>query len=54
MVFVDRVVTGAYCPGGSVKKEAEKPFMNEPEPVEEKTADKPVEKPRKRSKKRAN
>ena len=52
MVFVDRVVTGAYSPSGNVKDE--KPFMNEPvveaEPVEEK----PVEKPKKRNRKRAD
>ena len=58
MVFVDRVVTGAFSPsdnkGNGTK--AEEPIMNEPvaaEPVEEQ--EEAVEaKPKKRNKKRAD
>ena len=62
MVFVDKVVTGAFVPGSGIKAETkeEKPFMNPPEEVEAEEAEKvaeaeePAEKPKKRGRKRAN
>ena len=56
MVFVDRVVTGAYVPSNSIKsepKEAEAP-MNEPVETETETEATVEDKPKKRGKRRAD
>ena len=58
MVFVDRVVTGAFVSGNGVKPDAkeEKPFMNPPEEVKATEAEEPAaeEKPKRRNKRRVN
>lgn len=62
MVFVDKIVTGAFVSGNDIKAETkeEKPFMNPPEEVEAEKAEEvaeaeePTEKPKKRGRKRAN
>ena len=56
MVFVDRVVTGAYRPGSDAKNETpvvEEPAINEPV-ADEEPAEEQSEKPKRRGRRRAD